>query len=109
MRMTLRCPACGKVNDLASGEPICQRCACDLSLLVWVVDSALRHLQAASAEFRAREWESALWHAEQSWNLLHTPSAARSAFLASAAVGDTAKALQWLPRSKETGETGKAG
>src|SRR6266404_2905526 len=101
--MTLRCPACSKVNDLAA-DATCQRCGCDLSILAAVLHSAARHLNASSTGFRSREWETALWPAEQSWSLYHTSAAAQFACLAAAALGDSERMLQWLPHAREKSE-----
>jgi len=99
--MNLRCPACGELNELVA-DAACQRCSCDLSMLSSVVRSAAGHLQASAAELRQREWEAALWHAEQSWGLFHTPRAARFACLAAAALGDSARVWHWLPHARQT-------
>ena len=97
--MALRCPACGKQNS-DEAATACARCGADLAELEAILDYAAWHLIESSAQFRARDWETAFWHAEQSWKLRHSDAAARMAFLAAAAVGDTASALQWLPRAQ---------
>jgi hypothetical protein len=101
--MTLRCPACNKTNDVAA-ETACPRCGCDLSMLSSILWSTVQHLKAASAQFRARDWEAALWHAERSWSLRHTPAAAQLACLAAAALGDSVRVGQWLRHARRTEE-----
>ncbi len=99
--MTLRCPACGKINELA-GTLACQRCSCDLTTLTSILRSAQEHLTSAGAQFRSQQWEAALWHASESWNLRHTPVAARLACLAAAALGDSGQVWQWLPLARQS-------
>lgn len=71
-------------------------------MLISILDASGRHLAQAAAQFQARDWAAALWHAERSWKLCHTDRAAQLAFLAAAAVGDSAAALQWLPRARQS-------
>lgn len=103
--MTLRCPACGKTNDLG-GDAACQRCGCDLAMLSSILQSAVSNLKSAAAQLRSQEWEGALWHATQSWSLRHTLAAAQLAFLAAAALGDSARVEQWLSRARQAENAG---
>jgi hypothetical protein len=51
---------------------------------------------------RLGDYPLALVHAEASWHLLHSAEAARLAFLAAAAQGDSETALHFLPKSLRT-------
>ena len=97
--MEISCPACGKASDLRQAAA-CPRCGCDLAPLARVITGAVWHLQAAAGELRAREWAAALKHAERSWSLRHSPRAARLAWLAALALGETQTALHWRQRSE---------
>jgi len=92
--MPLKCPACGKLIDTDEND-CCQRCGCDLSRLAQVVQAARGRILAATQKAQAGDWRQALCHAEQSWSLRHSETAARLAFLAAAALGETARALRW--------------
>jgi len=95
--MEISCPACGKTSDL-SATTSCSRCGCDLGPLARISAGAVWHLQAAAGELRAGDWETALKHAQRSWSLRHSSHAARLAFLAAAALGETRDALAWHRR-----------
>jgi hypothetical protein len=97
--MEIRCPACAKGSDLRAATT-CPRCGCDLGPLARIIAGAIWHLQASAAELRARNWQAALERAEQSWSLCHSPSAARLAFLAAAALGETRAAVAWRRRGQ---------
>jgi hypothetical protein len=94
--MPLTCPACGKSHQTAAA---CPRCGCDLSRLHAIVAAAAARLRAAVTAIADRDWPSALASAEQSWRLCHSPEAARLAFLAAGAQGDTGRALAWRDRA----------
>jgi hypothetical protein len=95
----MRCPACGKENKPAP-EASCPRCGCDLSMLFSVVRAAVWHLAESAMYFRMGDWKAAQWHAEKSWKLRKTLNAAHLAFLAAAALGDSERAWQWLPKAR---------
>ena len=97
--MEISCPACGKTSDL-SATTSCPRCGCDLGPLARIIAGAVWHLQAAAGGLRAGNWAAALEHAQRSWSLLHSPRAARLAFLAAAALGETRDALCWRRRAE---------
>jgi hypothetical protein len=63
------------------------------------VESAARQLFAAVASLKSCEWVQARAQAECSWALYHSAASARLAFLAAAALGDTAQALRWRHRA----------
>ncbi len=88
----IRCPACNK-SDLTSAQ--CPRCGCDLMRLHEINRAAAQSLARSLACLRNQDWEHALHHAARSWGLRHHPQAARVAFLAAAAQGDTELALGW--------------
>lgn len=92
--MPLKCPACGKLIDVEENA-CCQRCGCDLSRLAQVVQAARSQVRAAAQQVQAGDWRQTLRHAEQSWSLRHSETAARLAFLAAAALGETARAVRW--------------
>lgn len=94
--MSLTCPAC---NKAAQAEAACVRCGCDLSRLRAVLVAAASRLDAARVSLAARDWPGALADAQRSWRLHHTPEAARVAFCAAAAAGDTARAIAWHERA----------
>jgi hypothetical protein len=93
------CPACGKTSDLRATTS-CTRCGCDLGPLVRILAGAVWHLRAAAGELRAGDWAAALEHAQRSWSLHRSPRAARLAFLAAAASGETRAALSWRRRGE---------
>jgi hypothetical protein len=50
----------------------------------------------AAEQLRGMEWREAYDHAEKSWTLRHSATAARLAFLASSAGGDFRLAALWI-------------
>jgi hypothetical protein len=94
--MEITCPACNKGGQT---EPVCSRCGCDLTGLRAVADAASGAALAACAALCRTDWSEALNQARISWELLHASDAARIAFLAAAASGDTAAALRWRRRA----------
>lgn len=86
------CPACGKTG--ITGEA-CPRCGCDLSAVRNVLCAAAWHLGLAADSLRAGAWRGALHHATLSWRLRHSRNAARAAFLAAGAAGETLLAARW--------------
>jgi len=90
----LHCPACGKTND-AETSPTCARCGCDLGMLQAIRACAAWHLASAAEQMQRRDWHEAIVHAERSWHLRKSAAAARMAFLALAAMGDTRNATAW--------------
>ena len=100
--MEISCPACGKTNDLLATTS-CSRCGCDLGPLARIVAGALWHLQAATGELRAGDWDAAFEHAQRSWSLRHSPRAARLAWLAAMTLGETRDALSWHRRAQGSG------
>ena len=95
--MVLICPACRKANETEAASS-CARCGCDLSALASLMLAAASRLADAGECLRNRQWQQALEGAEESWTWRHTPSAARVAFLAAAALGDTRRAFHWRNR-----------
>jgi hypothetical protein len=93
----LNCPACNKTGVTAEA---CPRCGCDLSRLHQIFYVAQQHLSHSARLLRAKEWHLALHYADQSWRLQHTSAAARLAFLAASAEGDTIRAAIWHDRAK---------
>jgi len=63
-----------------------------------VLRCADRRLRAAAKKIRECDWAAALAEAEQSWHLRHSSDAARLAFAAAAALGDTRRAIFWKNR-----------
>jgi hypothetical protein len=90
--MSATCPACNKSDQTA---PTCSRCGCDLSALHAVLEAATAYLADARAAIEDCDWQHALASAERAWQLRHAPPAARLAFLAAAALGQTPRALHW--------------
>jgi hypothetical protein len=88
------CPACGKRN-IESAAMECVRCGCDLADLQVTLRCATRRLSAAAKRARECDWPAALAEAEQSWRLRHSAGAARLAFAAAAAMGDSRRAILW--------------
>ena len=88
----LNCPACGKLNPI---EATCTRCGCDLARLRAVVAAAQGALAEGRVSLRRGDWAAALNWSEESWRLRHTVEAARLAFLAAGAMGDTRTAAAW--------------
>jgi hypothetical protein len=95
--VTITCPACGKAGQTGAN---CARCGCDLTRLHATVEAAAAALAEARASLRATDWEAALTWAERSWQLCHSTEAARLAFLAAGALGETASALAWREQVK---------
>lgn len=95
--MNLTCPACGKREQ---NDETCARCGCDLSQLQNVLRSAAGHLGAGWQALRTGDWPVALGQANASWRLCHTDAAARLAFLAASALGDTRLALGWREQAR---------
>jgi len=97
--MTIDCPACGKTGLIVEA---CPRCGCDLSAL-WVIDTAaVWHLLQAAQGLRHRAWRRALHQATLSWRLCHSPNAARLAFLAAGAAGQSSLAAWWHDRALDS-------
>jgi len=92
--MDLDCPTRDKAS-CGGPETSCRRCGCDLCRMRAIAKSASGHLAAAPRCLRECDWTPALRHAERSWRLRHSELAARLAFLASAALGDTGRATRW--------------
>jgi len=88
----LNCPACGKLNQT---EAACTRCGCDLARLRSVIAAAKGALTEGRDSLRRGDWAAALNWSEESWRLRHTAAAARLAFLAAGALGDTRTAAAW--------------
>jgi hypothetical protein len=88
----LKCPACGKLNPT---EATCTRCGCDLARLRAVIAAAKGALTEGRVSLQRGNWAAALSWSEESWRLRHTVEAARLAFLAAGAMGDTRAAAAW--------------
>ena len=88
----LNCPACGKLNQT---EATCTRCGCDLARLRAVIAAAKGALTEGRVSLQTGDWAGALSWSEESWRLLHSAEAARLAFLAAGAMGDTRVAAAW--------------
>ena len=88
----LNCPACGKLNQT---EAACTRCGCDLAWLRAVVAAAQGALAEGRVSLQTGDWAGALSWSEKSWQLVHSVEAARLAFLAAGAMGDTRTAAAW--------------
>lgn len=95
----MHCPACGKKN-IEDTDAECARCGCDLSGMQTLLRCAARRLSAAARGIRECGWPAALAEAEQSWRLRHSSDAARLAFVAAAALGDTRRAILWRARAR---------
>jgi hypothetical protein len=93
--MDITCPSCGKAN---LSTP-CLRCSADLSPLFAVCRAALVELNVAGKCLRSGHVEEAYSHATKSWELYHTPEAARLAFLACLARDDFALSRIWHHRA----------
>jgi len=89
---TLNCPACSKLNQT---EAACTRCGCDLARLRAVMAAAKEALAEGRVSLQTGDWAAALSWSEESWRLRHTVEAARLAFLAAGAMGDTRTAATW--------------
>lgn len=76
--MEITCPACRKLNVVASGERdgVCVRCGCELSQPVAIAHAARTALQEANDALGAGEPQTALAHADVSWHLRRSPEAA---------------------------------
>jgi len=96
----LNCPACGKLNQT---EAACMRCGCDLARLRAVVTAAKGALSEARLSLQKGNWAAALNWSEESWRLCHTVEAARLAFLAAGAMGETRIAAAWHRHGAEVG------
>jgi hypothetical protein len=105
LSVQLRCPACGKENIAGPGDA-CRRCGCDLGRICEVRQAAAHSLQAAARLLRGGNWEAALGAAERSWRLRHSPEAARLAFLAAAALGNTSGAEGWSDAARRLEDDG---
>jgi len=88
----LKCPACGKLSPT---EAMCTRCGCDLARLRAVIAAAQGALAEGRVSLQIGDWAGALSWSEKSWRLLHSAEAARLAFLAAGAMGDTRTAASW--------------
>jgi len=88
----LKCPACGKLNPT---EAACPRCGCDLARLRAVVAAAQGALAEGRVSLQTGDWARALSWSEESWRLVHSLEAARLAFLAAGAMGNTRTAAAW--------------
>ena len=95
--MGITCPACNKPNQ---AQALCARCGCELTLLHQVVGATTAALEQAQRCFRATDWAGALAQAERAWNLCHSMTSARMAFLAASALGQTQAALRWQARAR---------
>jgi|SRR5580704_16179184 hypothetical protein len=93
--MDITCPSCGKANQSTP----CLRCSADLSSLFAVCHAALVELSVAGKCLRSGQVEGAYSHATQSWELYHTPEAARLAFLVCLARDDFAGSRVWHHRA----------
>jgi hypothetical protein len=93
--MDITCPSCGKANQSTP----CLRCSADLSPLFAVCRAALVELSVAGKCLRSGTAEEAYWHAHQSWELYHSPEAARLAFLACLARNDLDGSRIWHRRA----------
>ena len=94
----LKCPACGKLNHT---EAACTRCGCDLARLRAVIAAAQGALAEGRVSLQTGDWARALSWSEESWRLCHTVAAARLAFLAAGAMGDTRIAAAWYRHGAE--------
>jgi len=94
--MLLTCLACNKPNQTTAA---CARCGCDLSELQAIVKAAAVWLAQAQTSLQVQDWAGALEQATQSWQLCHSAEAARLAFLAASADGQTSVALEWRHRA----------
>ena len=100
--MAIICPACNKANQT---EAACSRCGCDLRALHAVLEGAQATLCQAKGALGEADWAGALGWAQRSWELCHTVEAARLAFIAAAASGQTQDALGWRQRALGAGES----
>lgn len=80
---------------------MCQRCGCVLSRLHEIAAAAGARLLAARRSLANGDWPDALRQAGRSWRLCHSAESARLAFVAAAAVGETACALRWRERAAD--------
>ncbi len=79
--MEILCPACKKKSNI--NEKICQRCSTDLNVLITIRSASHDYLEQSRKFILAEDGEMALNAAQNAWNLVHTPQAAKQAFLAS--------------------------
>ena len=103
--MEITCPSCKKLNR---SDP-CQRCGCELESLFAIRRAAISELAHGLRFLEKKDFESAGDAAARSWQLLHTPEAARVGFLASMGTGDSAAALSWLQRESRAPAHGRVG
>lgn len=96
--MEIDCPACKKVN-LDSGE--CERCGCDLTTLVNILEAALFELTEGIGKLKKGEGARALFHAKKSWRLKKNHSAAKLAFMACIDLKCLGEASTWYHRAKD--------
>ncbi len=92
----IHCPSCRKVNPIHEELRHCERCQCDLATLVNTRKLAETITRWAVNRLAAGDWEEALNHASDSWELFRSEESARLAFVASVAKGDLANAVEWL-------------
>ena len=102
--MLFECPVCKKENE-SRGNSVCRRCGGDLSPLQSVIQAATWHLAMAADRLRGMDWHEAFNHAERSWKVRHSLDAARLAFLASSALGDSRSAARWSESARHVGES----
>ncbi len=103
--MEIRCPACGKINSTA---PVCPRCECDLSALMDAWQAAHAEAQTAKACLDQKNFQQALHHAGQSWQIKKNPVAAKIAFFASLGAGLFEDATRWYLHAEESSLPGNA-
>jgi hypothetical protein len=92
--MEIICPSCGKPNQSTP----CRRCDCELAPLFAVRRASEVELTVAGKCLRSGNVDEAHEHATHSWELRHSPEAARVLFLVCIALGDFAGGRVWQHR-----------
>jgi hypothetical protein len=101
----IECPVCKKENE--EGDPVCLRCGSDLTALQAVLKAATWHLAMAAEQLKDLNYHEAYTNAERSWTLRRSGVAARLAFLAASASGDSLSADRWNDSARKMGDSPK--
>lgn len=103
--MRIKCPACGRIHEDA---PRCNRCNCDLSLLLKIAETAEREVALSCLALRRGRGREALSRAKAAWRLKRSRRASRLAFLASLHLGQMDEAARWYAGARSTARSTEA-
>ncbi len=90
--MEIHCPSCKKINVDAA---VCTRCGCELQALLAIAYAAGHDITLGKNTLLAGNFQEAIALAIRSWQLKHSPEAAKLAFLASVCAGKYNDAVTW--------------